>query len=125
MANRKKNKLDIYAETRIWNLKLQNRNLTTGELMEEIITRFHLEGGVGLYPKLKKIILAARRRVMRRQTAMKKHIREWSSKLFLPEKAVAEWARNGLLTENNIEAVIEVLALFRGLTRNGRDPVSQ
>jgi hypothetical protein len=119
MANRKKNKLDIYAETRIWNLKLQNRNLTTGELMEEIISRFNLKGGVGLYPKLKKIILAARRRVMRRQTAMKKNIRAWSAKLFLPEKAVAEWAWKGLLTEDNIAAVIEVLSLFRGLNRTG------
>jgi len=125
MANRKKSKLDIYAETRIWNLKLQKRNLTTGELMEEIISRFNLKGGVSLYPKLKKIILAARRRVMRRQTAMKKNIRVWSSKLFLPEKAVAEMAWNGLLTEDNIKAVIEVLALFRGLRNTGHDPVSQ
>ena len=42
MANRKKNKLDIYAETRLWNLKLKNRNMTTKDLAEEMIFRFHL-----------------------------------------------------------------------------------
>jgi hypothetical protein len=125
MANRKKNKLDVYAETRIWNLKLRNRQMTTDELMEEIISRFNLTGGVSLYPKLKKIILAARRRVMRRQTAVKKNIRAWSAKLFLPEKAVADLAWNGLLTEDNIEAVIAVLEKYRGLRNTGHDPVSQ
>ena len=120
MTNRKKNKLDIYAETRIWNLKLKNRQMTTDELMEEIISRFNLTGGVSLYPKLKKNILAARRRVMRRKTAMKKNIRAWSAKLFLPEKAIAELAWNGLLTEENIEAVIEVLERYRE-TDQGRN----
>jgi hypothetical protein len=119
MANRKKNKLDIYAETRIWNLKLKNRQMATGELMEEIISRFNLTGGVSLYPKLKKIILAARRRVMRRQTFVKKNIRAWSEKLFLPEKTVATWAWSGLLTEENIEAVSEVLVKYRELAKTG------
>ena len=37
LANRKKNKLDIYAETRIFNLKLKNKNISTRDLINEII----------------------------------------------------------------------------------------
>lgn len=117
MANRKKNKLDMYAETRIWNLKLKNRNMTTDELIKEIISRFNLTDTVSLYPKLQKIIQAARRRVLRRQTAMKNNIKTWSSKLSIPQKVVTEWALSGLLTEDNIEAVSEALAKYRELTR--------
>ena len=119
MANRKMNKLDMYAETRIWNLKTQNRNIGTDALMAEIISRFSLEGGVSLYPKLKKIILAARRRVMRRRAAMKKNIRKWSAKLFLPETVVRDWTNKAILTEENIKAVSEVLGLYRELTKAG------
>jgi len=118
LANRKMNRLDKYAETRIWNLKMKNRTMTTEALIEEMVLRFKFEDKVPL-EQLKKIILASRRRVMRRQTFLKKNIRAWSEKLFLPEKAVAEWAWKGLLTEDNIEAVIEVLALFRELNRTG------
>jgi hypothetical protein len=118
LANRKKNKLDIYAETRIWNLKLQNKNLATDELMKEIIDRFQLEDTVSLFPKLQKIIQSARRRVLRRHNMMKKNIKTWSLKLSLPEKAVSQWTRQGLLTEDNIEAVYEVLMKFRELMRS-------
>jgi len=124
LANRKMNRLDKYAETRLWNLKMKNRTMTTEALIEEMVLRFKLEDNFPL-DQLKKIILAARRRVMRRQTFLKKNIRAWSEKLFLPEKAVAEMAWNGLLTEDNIKAVIEVVALFRGLRNTGHDPVSQ
>jgi len=120
LANRKKHKLDIYAETRLWNLKLQNRQAATHELMEEIISRFDLEGGMSLYPTLQKIILAARRRVMRRRTMMKKNIKFWSRKLFLPENIVAEWAWAGFLTEENIAAVAEILSRYRELSHDGR-----
>lgn len=115
MANRKKNKLDSYAETRIWNLKLQNKNLTTDELMKEIIERFKLINTISQYPRLLKIIRSARRRVLRRQTLMKKNIKTWSFKLSMPEKAVADLTRQGFLTEENVEAVSVVLATYREL----------
>ncbi len=115
MANRKMNKLDLYAETRLWNLKLQNKHLATETLMKEIIFRFNLVDSVTLYPDLKKIIQAARRRVMRRHTKMKKNITTWSSKLFLPEDIVAHWARKDLLTEKNFAQVSEILSDCREL----------
>jgi len=115
LANRKKNKLDSYAETRIWNLKLQNKNLTTDELMKEIIERFKLINTISQYPRLLKIIRSARRRVLRRQTLMKKNIKTWSFKLSMPEKAVADLTRQGFLTEENVEAVSVVLATYREL----------
>lgn len=115
MANRKMNKLDMYAETRIWNLKLQNKHVTTETLMKEIVFRFNLVDSVTLYPDLKKIIKAARRRVMRRHTKMKKNITTWSSKLFLPEDIVAQWARKDLLTEKNFAQVSEILSDCRKL----------
>jgi hypothetical protein len=117
VANRKMNKLDIYAETRIWNLKLKNRNMATDDLIKEMIFRFTLPDRTSLYLKPQKIILTAKRRVMRRQTGMKKNIKTWSSKLSIPQKVVTEWALSGLLTEDNIEAVSEVLAKHRELTR--------
>ena len=119
MANRKMNKLDMYAETRLWNLKLKNGNITTDDLVKEMIFRFKLSGGIRLYLKLQQTILAARRRVMRRQTAMKKNIRDWSSKLCLPEKTVAPWAWSGLLTEGNIKAVFEALTAYKELQMKG------
>jgi hypothetical protein len=115
LANRKMNKLDVYAETRLWNLKLQNKHLATETLMKEIIFRFNLVDSVTLYPDLKKIIQAARRRVMRRHTKMKKNITTWSSKLFLPEDIVAHWARKDLLTEKNFAQVSEILSNYREL----------
>jgi superfamily I DNA/RNA helicase len=120
LANRKKNKLDIYAETRLWNLKLQNRNVSTHELMDEMISRFSLKGGMGLYPFLQKVILAARRRVMRRRTEVKNNIKTWSEKLFLPEPIVAEWAWKGFLTEENFAAVAEILSSYRALMDAGK-----
>ncbi|MEZ4568614.1 MAG: hypothetical protein R2860_17175 [Desulfobacterales bacterium] len=121
MANRKKLKLDIYAETRLWNLKLQNQQMTSPDLMEEMISRFNLKGGLSLYPTLQKIILAARRRVMRRRTMMKKNIKIWSRKLFLPENIVAEWAWRGLLTEENIKAVSKCWRLIEGIVQVRKD----
>ena len=115
MANRKMNRLDKYAETRIWNLKIKNRNMGTEDLIQEMIFRFNLESKTSLYLKLQKIILAARRRVMRRRTEMKKNIRAWSSKLFLPENIVAQWVWNDDLTKENIQVVSEVLAIYRAL----------
>ena len=120
MANRKKNKLDIYAETRLWNLKRENLNVSTHELMDELIFRFNLKGGMGLYPFLQKIVLAARRRVMRRRTEMKNNIKTWSGKLFLPEPIVAEWAWKGFLTEENIASVAEILSSYRALMDAGK-----
>ena len=119
MANRKKNKLDIYAETRLWNLKLKNRNMTTKDLAEEMIFHFHLGDTGECDPDLKKIILAARRRAMRRHTKMKKNITSWASKLFLPEKVVARWAVNGWLTEKNFALVFEILSAYRALLISG------
>ena len=118
MANRKMNRLDKYAETRLWNLKMKNRSMTTEALIEEMIIRFKLEDKVSL-DQLKKIILAARRRVMRRQAGMKKNIRAWSSKLFLPEDIIAEWTRGGFLTEENIQAISEIFARYRELLKTG------
>ena len=120
MANRKKNKLDIYAETRLWNLKLNNRNMTTKDLAHEMIFRFHLGDTDGCDPNLWKTILAARRRVMRRHTKMKKNITAWASKLFLPEKVVAQWAVNGWLTEKNFAAVFEILSAYKALLISGK-----
>ena len=119
MANRKKNKLDKYAETRIWNLKMQNKHITTDALMKEIILRFNLVDSVTLYPDLNKTIQAARRRVMRRQTKMKKNIKTWSAKLLVPEEVVAQWAGKDLLTEKNVEAVSEILITYRELLTSG------
>lgn len=122
MANRKMNKLDMYAETRIWNLKLKNKNIATKDLVEEMIIRFNLPDKTSLYLELKKIILAARRRVMRRQSVMKRNISAWALKLFLPETLVRQWAVNGWLTEKNFKAVFEILTTYntfltsRGIT---------
>lgn len=113
MANRKMGKLDMYAETRIWNLKLKNRNMNTEDLIKEMIFRFRLVGKTSLYLRLKKIIVAARRRVMRRRTAMKKSIRVWAEKLSLPEKAVEEMAWNGHLKDENIKTAVMVLTSYR------------
>ena len=113
MANRKKNKLDLYAETRIWNLKLRDRSITTDDLIREMIFRFNLTGKASLYLKLQKTVLAARRRVMRRRTAVKKKIRTWASKLFLPEKIVAPLVWKERLTEDNFNIVFDVLVAYR------------
>jgi hypothetical protein len=113
VANRKMGKLDMYAETRIWNLKLKNRNMSTEDLIKEMIFRFRLVGKTSLYLRLKKIIVAARRRVMRRRTAMKKSIRVWAEKLSLPEKAVEEMAWNGHLKGENIKTAVMVLTSYR------------
>jgi hypothetical protein len=104
LARRKKNKLDKYAETRIWNLKIQGGKIATEDLMKEMVFRYDLTDSVTLYPELLKTIQAARRRVMRRHTKMKKNISAWALKLFLPEKVVAQWAVNGWLTEKNFAA---------------------
>ena len=128
MANRKMNKLDIYAETRLWNLKLKNRNMATKDLAEEMIFRFHLVDRNRLDQNLRKIILAARRRVMRRHTKMKKNITAWRLKLFLPEKVVAQWVLSGWLTEENFTSVFEILSAHKALLISGeietgnRDP---
>lgn len=113
MANRKMNKLDKYVETRIWNLKLKNRNISTEDLIKEMVLRFNLVDKTSLSLKLQKTILTARRRVMRRRTAMKNNITIWASKLFLPEKIVAQWAWNDLLTEKNFEHVFEILSAYK------------
>jgi hypothetical protein len=113
VANRKMGKLDMYAETRIWNLKLKNRNMSTEDLIKEMIFRFRLVGKTSLYLRLKKIIVAARRRVMRRRTAMKKSIRVWAEKLSLPEKAVEEMAWSGHLKDENIKTAVMVLTSYR------------
>ncbi len=113
MANRKMSRLDMYAETRIWNLKLKNGNMSTEDLIKEMIFRFNLVGKTSLYLTLKKIILAARRRVMRRRTEMKSNIRVWAEKLLLPEKTVEEMAWSGLLTDENIKTVVKILTIYR------------
>jgi hypothetical protein len=115
LANRKKTKLDIYAETRIFNLKLKNKNISTRDLMNEIIFRFKLADTLTLNPKLQKIIRLARRRVLRRNNQMKKNIKTWSCTLSMPEKSVADLVRQNFLTEENIEAVSVVLATYREL----------
>ena len=120
MANRKKNKLDIYAETRLWNLKLKNRNMATKDLAEEMIFHFHLVDRPSLSQNLQKIILAARRRVMRRRTKMKKNITVWASKLFLPKKVVAHWVVSGWMTEKNFVAVFEILSAYKALVISGK-----
>jgi hypothetical protein len=120
MANRKKNKLDIYAETRLWNLKLKNRNMATKDLADEMIFRFHLEDNAWRDQDLQKTILAARRRVMRRRTKMKKNITAWALKLFLPEKVVAQWVVSGWLTEKNFAAVFEILSAYKTLLISGK-----
>ena len=106
------NKLDKYAETRIWNLKLKNKNITTKDLIEEMIIRFNLPEKNSLCLELKKIILAARRRVMRRRTVMKKNISVWALKLYLPETLVRQWVLSGWLTEKNFKAVFEILTTY-------------
>jgi len=118
LAKRKMNRLDKYAETRLWNLKMKNRTITTEALIEEMVLRFKFEDKVP-QEQLKKIILAARRRVMRRQAGMKKNIRAWSSKLFLPENIIAEWIWGGFLTEENIQAISEILTRYRELLKTG------
>jgi hypothetical protein len=50
---------------------------------------------------------------------VKKNIQAWSSKLFLPENIIAEWTWGGLLTEENIHAISEILARYRELSENG------
>ncbi|OPL12130.1 MAG: hypothetical protein AVO38_03620 [delta proteobacterium ML8_D] len=119
MANRKKNKLDIHAETRLWNLSLKNQQIATKDLADEMIYRFHLGNSAWRDQDLQKIILAARRRVMRRRSKMKKNISAWALKLFLPEKVVAQWAVNGWLTEKNFAAVYEILSAYRALLISG------
>ena len=78
-----------------------------------MIFRFNLTGKASLYLKLQKTVLAARRRVMRRRTAVKKKIRTWASKLFLPEKIVAPLVWKERLTEDNFDVVFEVLVAYR------------
>jgi hypothetical protein len=119
LANRKKNKLDLFTETRIWNLKLQNKNLTTDELINEIIDRFKLTETIGQYPRLLKIIRSARRRVLRRNNEMKKNIKTWARMLSMPEHVVEGLVRQGVLTDENIQAVSVVLATYRELIGAG------
>jgi len=115
LANRKKNKLDVFAETRIFNLKLKSKNISTRDLMNEIIFRFKLTDTLTLNAKLQKIIRLARRRVLRRNNQMKKNIKIWSSALSMPEKTVESLVRQKFLTEENIEAVSVVLSTYREL----------
>jgi hypothetical protein len=115
LANRKKNKLDIYSETRIFNLKMKNKNISTRDLINEIIFWFNLADTLTLKAKLQKIIQLARRRVLRRNNQMKKNIKIWSSSLSLPEKSVESLVRQGFLTEKNILSVSVVLATYREL----------
>jgi len=115
LANRKKNKLDIYSETRIFNLKLKNKNISTRDLINEIIFRFKLADTLTLDQKLQKTIRLARRRVLRRNNQMEKNIKTWSSTLSMPEKSVESLVRQGFLTEKNILSVSVVLATYREL----------
>jgi hypothetical protein len=117
LANRKMNKLDMFAETRIFNLKLKNKNISTGDLINEIIFRFKLADTLILDQKLQKTIRLARRRVLRRNNQMKKNIKIWSSSLSMPEKSVESLVRQGFLTEKNILSVSVVLATYRELIR--------
>jgi hypothetical protein len=115
LANRKKNKLDVYAETRIFNLKLKNKNISTRDLINEIIFRFNLADTLTLDQKLKTTIRLARRRVLRRNNQMKKNIKTWSSTLSMPEKSVESLVRQGFLTEKNILSFSVVLTTYREL----------
>jgi hypothetical protein len=119
LANRKKNKLDVFAETRIFNLKLKNKNIATQDLINEIIFRFKLEDTLTLNAKLEKKIQLARRRVLRRNNQMKKNIKTWSSTLSMPEKTVEGLVQQGVLTKKNIQSVSVVLATYRQLIGAG------
>jgi hypothetical protein len=115
LANRKMNKLDMYAETRIFNLKLKNKNISTRDLINEIIFRFKLADTLTLDQKLQTTIRLARRRVLRRNNQMKKNIKIWSSTLLMPEKSVESLVRQGFLAEKNILSVSVVLSTYREL----------
>jgi hypothetical protein len=119
LANRKKNRLDVFAETRIFNLKLKNKNIATQDLITEIIFRFKLDDTVSLNAKLEKKIQLARRRVLRRNNHIKKNIKTWSSTLSMPEKTVEGLVRQGVLTKKNIQSISVVLATYRQLIGSG------
>lgn len=121
MANKKLDKLERYAEARLWNSKLKNpgRRLYTEDIIAELIRYYGLQDdGSRLRRTLRKKVGLARRRVYRKYAALQKNITTWAETLDVPERLAEKWVRGGLVDKKNIDAIACVLKDYQEFLTN-------